>query len=308
MNQTPAALRKGLLIAAIISLLAGMWAGLLRLGTGWPVLHPALPMAHGPLMIAGFLGTLICLERAVAVGGRLAYIPPIATALGAVLVVARYGGWAGPFLITLGSAGLVLVMAALWKRHLTLYGATLVAGAAAWLGGNLLWLFGTPVPGVVIWWIGFMVLTIAGERLELSRLLRLSRDVQALFVACGALLSPWAVCCNPRLSSGHTGGGRGHDRLCPVAAALRHRLAPAEGRRSGAFRGGLSALRLCVARHWRRACRALRRRHGGSALRCDAAQHLRGLRVRHDLRPCAHRHSLPSFRRRSPINPGSMRT
>ena len=142
----PAAVRKGLLVAAMLGLLAGMWAGLLRLGTGWPVLHPALPISHGPLMVAGFLGTLICLERAVAVGGRWAYAPPAVTALGALMVVMRFGGWAGPLLIALGSAGLAAVMMALWNRHRTLYGATLIAGAVAWLGGNLLWLFGAHDP------------------------------------------------------------------------------------------------------------------------------------------------------------------
>lgn len=180
---------KVLLVAAGAALLAGMWAGLLRLGTGWPVLHPALPMSHGPLMVGGFLGTLICLERAVAFGGRAALLPPAATAAGALMVVFRAGGWAGPLLMAMGSAGLAVVMVALWNRHRTAYGAVLVAGAISWLGGNLLWLSGRSVPSVVLWWMGFVVLTIAGERLELSRLLRLSTFVQRLFVACAALLA-----------------------------------------------------------------------------------------------------------------------
>lgn len=187
-SPVPPAVRKGLLAAAMLGLLAGLWAGLLRLGINWPLLHPALPMSHGPLMVAGFLGTLICLERSVALGVRWAYAPPALTALGALGVVLRMDDWPGPLLIALGSAGLVVVMTALWNRHRTLYGATLVAGAAAWLGGNLLWLFGATVPSVVVWWMAFLVLTIAGERLELSRLLRLSRPVQALFVACAGVL------------------------------------------------------------------------------------------------------------------------
>jgi phosphoadenosine phosphosulfate reductase len=44
-------------------LAGGMWAGLVRLGWGWPPYHLTLPAAHGPLMISGFLGTLIGVER-----------------------------------------------------------------------------------------------------------------------------------------------------------------------------------------------------------------------------------------------------
>lgn len=40
--------------------------GLIRLGWQLPALTPSLALAHGPLMISGFLGTLITLERAVA--------------------------------------------------------------------------------------------------------------------------------------------------------------------------------------------------------------------------------------------------
>lgn len=49
-------------------MLAGMWAGLVRLGWALPTVHLALPLAHGPLMVSGFLGTLISLERAMALG------------------------------------------------------------------------------------------------------------------------------------------------------------------------------------------------------------------------------------------------
>ena len=54
-----------LALLAMVALLAGLWAGLLRMGWGLPSLHPNLAMAHGPLMVCGFLGTLIALERAV---------------------------------------------------------------------------------------------------------------------------------------------------------------------------------------------------------------------------------------------------
>jgi hypothetical protein len=58
--------RLPLLGLAGAALLAGLWAGLVRLGWAVPPGHPAWVANHGPLMISGFLGTLISLERAVA--------------------------------------------------------------------------------------------------------------------------------------------------------------------------------------------------------------------------------------------------
>uniref|UniRef100_UPI00397A8013 hypothetical protein n=1 Tax=Salmonella sp. SAL4432 TaxID=3159887 RepID=UPI00397A8013 len=52
-------LRVPLLVLGLGALLAGLWAGLLRLGWPVPLPQPLLPAAHGPLMVSGFLGTLI---------------------------------------------------------------------------------------------------------------------------------------------------------------------------------------------------------------------------------------------------------
>ncbi len=185
-----------LLALIIVSLLAALWAGLIRLGWGWPILRPTLPMSHGPLMIGGFLGALICLERAVSLGegqrGQARWLPflaPLAAGVGGLLVLLGLGAWVGPLLITLGSLGLVMLMARIYRLHPTLHAAVIWAGALIWLVGNLRWLVGRPLPSVVLWWQVFLILTIAGERLELSRLLKLSRNSQAFFLAAiGVLL------------------------------------------------------------------------------------------------------------------------
>jgi hypothetical protein len=49
--------------------------------------------------------------------------------------------------------------------------------------GNLLWMAGWAVFEVVWWWGGYLVLTIAGERLELARLTRFPRLSMPLFAA-----------------------------------------------------------------------------------------------------------------------------
>lgn len=212
-------LRRLLLVAALTALTAGVWAGLLRFGLAWPTLPRLLPMTHGPLMVGGFLGALISLERAVALNRLWTYAGPVAAAAGALLATAYPAHWSGPLLITVGSAVLVAIMVVLWRLHPTLYGGVLVSGAATWLGGNLLWLSGFSIPGIVLWWAGFMILTIAGERLELSRMLRLSPIAQRLFLATALLFGLGLVVSTANLSLGVRVAGAG---MVAQAAWLLH--------------------------------------------------------------------------------------
>ncbi len=204
----------------MVALLAGLWAGLLRLGWGWPVLRPLLPSLHGPLMVSGFLGTLICLERAVAletvIGKRLAvigggvvlfYVGAGATGVGALWLVMGLPVAVGQVLVLLGSGWLTAVSLYIYRQHRTLYTAVMGLGALSWLVGNGLWLAGWPVHRLVVWWAAFLVLTIVGERLELSRVQRLSRMSYWLFGAAtavfgaGLLLSLAAADAGVRLNS-----------------------------------------------------------------------------------------------------------
>lgn len=188
-----------LLLLAMLALLCGMWAGLLRLGWAWPLLRPTLPMSHGPLMVCGFLGTLISLERAVAVRRLWTYAGPVFSGLGGLLLIWNGRTVAGPLLLALGSLWLVMIFVLIVRQHLALYTLTMAAGAICWLAGNALWVMGQPVYQVVEWWTAFLVLTIAGERLELSRVRRLPQFSLALFVAICAsvglalILSLWQL-------------------------------------------------------------------------------------------------------------------
>ncbi|MBI4277755.1 MAG: hypothetical protein HY660_04810 [Armatimonadetes bacterium] len=186
--HTPVRLRRPAPLAAIavLVLLAGLWAGLVRAGWAWPPLRPALPLAHGPLMVAGVLGTLIGLERAVALRAPWAYAGPLLSALGAVLLLVGIAEGAARLLITLASAGLVAVYVAILRVQPALHTATMGAAAVVWLAGNGLWLAGAPISLAALWWSGFLVLVIAGERLDLSRLTMPSPAARAAFVASAA--------------------------------------------------------------------------------------------------------------------------
>lgn len=180
-KDLPVPFRFPMLVLGFASLLIGLAAGLARLGLDMPAFATRLIPLHGPLMVCCFFGTLISLERAVAVGQRWAYAAPLLGALGAVLLLAGQVQ-PGALSLTLASLGLTLTSWSVWRRQQAVFTATLLLGAISWLLGNLFWLGGWSVAQVVPWWAGFLVITIAGERLELSRMLPPSPNAQRLFV------------------------------------------------------------------------------------------------------------------------------
>ncbi len=172
-----------MLIAGFISLLSGMYIGLARLGWDFPLHSAAQFELHGALMVCGFLGTVICLERAVAIGERWAYAGPLASAAGALLLLTGYAAWTGAILTTAASIILIAASAKIYLKQRELFTFTLLLAAICWLTGCVLWLAGFRPAQVVPWWMGFLILTIVGERLELSRFLQPSRGSRALFIA-----------------------------------------------------------------------------------------------------------------------------
>ncbi len=171
----------------LLALLVALWAGLIRLGCNFPPLLQTLPHAHGPLMVSGFVGTLISLERAVALGKRWAYAAPLFSGVGALLLLVNWPLPIGQLSITLGSLVLVAIFIWIVRRQPALFTLTMLAGAVLWFAGNFLWLAGWSIFQVVLWWAGYLILTVAGERLELGRMRRLSKRVEGLFLGLTAL-------------------------------------------------------------------------------------------------------------------------
>ena len=161
--------RLPLLALGFVSLVGGVLAGLARMGLSVPQPHLDLAMLHGPLMVSGFFGTVIALERAAALGARWIFAGPLAAGLSGVLLVAGAPPVAAALSMGVASAVLLAASVWVWTRQKAGFTATMAGGAACWLVGNLLWLAGAPMPAAVLWWTLFLVLTIAGERLELSR-------------------------------------------------------------------------------------------------------------------------------------------
>ena len=163
-----------------LSLLAAVWAGLVRMDWNLAVPNLRFPESHGPLMIIGFLGTVIGLERAVALKKPWAYGAPIFAVLSAMAQLSRLPDrWSQTFAV-ISSVILLAIFCFLWWHQHESYLVIIGLGALLWLVGNLLWLGDYPYFSAAGWWAGFLVLTITGERLELSRLRRLSQGSRLL--------------------------------------------------------------------------------------------------------------------------------
>jgi hypothetical protein len=175
---------------AILALLLALWAGLLRMGWQLPS-FPNLAVAHGPLMVSGFLGVLIPLERAVAIRQRWMFAVPALAGLGWILVLAV--PFLGGLLMTFASLGALMILRVMVAREPQLHTITMFTGVVAWVAGNLLWLLGLPIFQIVNLWIAFLVLTIGGERLELSRVLRPASSQLRIFIGIGAALCAGAL-------------------------------------------------------------------------------------------------------------------
>ncbi len=153
---------------------------------------------HGALMASAFFGTLISLERAVALGRLWGYAAPLACGAGGVALVLGYGT-AAFALFVVGAALFSVVSFLLYLKQRALHTAALVLGAVALLSSNLVLAAAGPLGAAVLGWVAFFTLTIGGERLELSRIARPPVAARRAFAIISGLLllaslaAPWAT-------------------------------------------------------------------------------------------------------------------
>jgi hypothetical protein len=225
------ATRAPLLALAALALASGLYGGLARLG--WSLPSGNLAEIHGALLISGLFGTLISLERAVALARSWAYAAPAACASGTLLLLAGAATPFGAGAYALAAAVLAAGSLLITVRQPALFTGTLLFGAVAWLAGNIPWALGASIPDVSGWWLSFLVLTIAAERLELSRLLAPKRGSEAIFLfALGVLLA--GAQNGVRTANGAVLFGMG--LLLMTGWLLRHDIARLNIRRTGQTR------------------------------------------------------------------------
>lgn len=173
------------MLAAVLNLIAGIWAGLIRLGWNLPLTPVAVH--HGAIMVGGFLATLIALEKAIPLKRNIALVVPVISALSLLMAVPGYYHTGLYFLIA-GSVGLFIIHASylyLHPRDLSI--VLMLVGAGSLIVGNAMLIRTQFYPASFPWWMGFLLFTITAERIELSKFLPVSTIAKYLLLSFLAL-------------------------------------------------------------------------------------------------------------------------
>ena len=169
-------------LLAIISLLTGMWTGLTRLG--WDVLPLQATAHHGAIMVGGFLGTLISLEKAIPLQKKIFLIIPVVSASSILFFITGHPTYSF-FVLIVASIGLCTIYAVYLYRQYDLPMLLMFMGAFFWLVGNILLTTKHFYPLAFPWWMAFLLFTIVAERLELSKFLpvtKASKNILLIFL------------------------------------------------------------------------------------------------------------------------------
>lgn len=153
----------------VLALIAALWAGLLRLGLPLPSPGGQLPLMHAALFGSGFFGTVIALERAIAYGREAGFAVPLASATATLIALA--GAWELALFIWAGAGLGLVVLAFLQAREIREPYADILTLAATFLPLAAVRVIGGHAAAAAFAWVAFLVLTIAAERLELSRVM-----------------------------------------------------------------------------------------------------------------------------------------
>ncbi|MBX2965707.1 MAG: hypothetical protein KF845_06140 [Cyclobacteriaceae bacterium] len=168
------------LLFAFANMIVGLLAGLGRLG--WAVPVPAAYVHHGAIMVGGFLGSLIALEKIIPLKKPLFFTGPVLSA-SSILVFTTGDFQEAVFMLIFAGVIFILVYVAYLRQHYSLYLVIALVGAGCWTVGNVLLLWKKFYPLAFPWWMGFLLFTIVSERLELSKFLPVSRQTKHLLLA-----------------------------------------------------------------------------------------------------------------------------
>ena len=181
-----------LLAMVALLLLGGLVAGLTQLSVlapdamGWGT-WAVDARAHGALMVSGFLGTVVSLERAVSAKLRWALVVPFVSGAAGIAMAGgpnAAAAWLAVIAATLFVGVNLFIVASRFHAAAVLR----LLGAMGWLIGCLLMAKGTT--GGAAAWFSFLLLTIVAERVEMTRMTqRAPRAMRALAPVVLCLLS-----------------------------------------------------------------------------------------------------------------------
>jgi hypothetical protein len=169
--------RLPIVLLAMFCLLSGIWSGLNRVG--WNLYVTPAIAHHGAMMVGGFLGTLIALEKIIPMKRGFLYSIPVMNALSVLFFFTGHPQISVGVLIVSGIA-LSLVFIYYFRIQQSIIFILMLAGSLCWLIGNILLLTSQFYPLVFPWWVAFALFIIVAERLDLTRFLPVSRREKSL--------------------------------------------------------------------------------------------------------------------------------
>jgi hypothetical protein len=167
------------ILLAVFSLIIGLLAGLQRMGWGFPV--NITSTHHGGIMVGGFVGTLITLEKIIPLRKKFLFAVPLLS--GASVIAFFFDFRLSVALLLAASGGFCMVTIIYWLKEHSLVYSMMVAGALCWFIGNVTFGAGGFYPAAVPWWMGFVLLVICSERLDLMKFLPVTPKQKLLFAA-----------------------------------------------------------------------------------------------------------------------------
>lgn len=171
------------MLPAGAALLIGLNAGLQLLGADAPLKVDRFPQIHGMLLVLSFVGTVIALERSVALNKALGYTSPALLGIAGLLLISPLDLWVGKTVMLAGTIAMTLVYIPLWRRQYDNVVLIQILGSVGAVAAAALWLRVPNIPVLLPFLAAFVVLTIAGERLELARIGISSLTAEPLLLA-----------------------------------------------------------------------------------------------------------------------------
>jgi len=168
------------MVLAGLNLLAGLTAGLTRIG--WDLEINRLAPSHGAIMVGGFLGTLISLEKLIPLKKGILYLIPILSG-GSLIVFCLGRSLEAILMITIASFFLSGLFAYYYFKHRESQYLIMLAGGLCWLVGNILLYSSNFYPLSFPLWLGFILLIIVGERIEITKFLPVTKKEKSILYA-----------------------------------------------------------------------------------------------------------------------------
>lgn len=163
-----------LLPIAIFSLLIGIYVGLIRIGWQLPFWHGMPISHHGIIMVGSFLGSLISLERVVTLKTKLPLLIPIIMVASMPALLLQNNILAFQMLI-LGSFGYAIISIQIALKYKLAGDFLIFFGAFFQLIAHIILYKTNSYPLAFAGWMLFLIFTIVGERLNLTRFLPVTK-------------------------------------------------------------------------------------------------------------------------------------